>query len=188
MDQVINVLSAFATIITGFTAIVAIVISVRQGKQTEKALTQDDKFEQAQTVRHFTQLYFDFAEKRQGNVTFDKLKKEGVVSAFWSLLSTEYYFYREGAIPPIMFASWVVDLAELYAENLDGWESHHDFLKAYRYLHPDMIGFFEKIYELSGLGDVEQIHYQIKDFVYEWVGAKEESRKFTKLSKTNGAK
>lgn len=172
MDQVINFLSAIATVVTGITAIVAIVISIRQGKQTERALAQDNKFEQAETVRHFTELYFKFVEERQGKVTFDKLKKENVVSAYWSLLSTEYYFYREGAIPPLMFASWVVDLAELYEESNDVWESHSDFLKAYRYLHPDMLTFFENIRKLSGLGNTEQIHCQIKNFVYEWLKAK----------------
>ncbi len=148
-------------------ALVAIAISIWQTNQTRKAITQDFRFERAETVRHFTQLYFDFVEKHKGKLTSERFKDQELAFAFWSLLSTEYYFYREGAIPHLIFASWVVDVEEFYAESSEVWQSHSDYLRHYEFLHPDMIEFFSEIYKFSNMGlSRQQLHHQIMDYVY----------------------
>lgn len=135
---------------------------------TEKAIKQNFAFEQAETVRYFTQEYFRLVE-RNGKPTPEQFEDEIWTYGYWSLLNTEFYFFHVEVIPFHMFTLWMADLADLYTKTPKAWQSHIKFLGFYNDLYPEMREFFKKINEFSKIEGQSEKHRKMLEFVSEWI-------------------
>ncbi len=157
-------------------AIVALIVAAitawatyRQAKKTEDALTLQQRFSRANTVLHFTQSFFHLIEQN-GRVTSEKLQDLDWSYKYWGLHSTEFYFYHIGVIPKLMYALWIVDVADLYASDEGcAWQSHEEFLNHYSVLYPEMKDFFSKINDISKTKSRDTRHRDVREYVLDWV-------------------
>lgn len=115
------------------------------------AFLQYRKTLQVNTVLHFTKEYFSLVQEI-GKEPED-FTENNEWAKYWSLHSTEFYFYKNNAIPPKMYALWIIEVAELYREKPKAWESHEKFLCTYKHLYPEMVTFFTKVRKISSKED-----------------------------------
>jgi hypothetical protein len=137
----VNIIIAF---IAGITAIAAYV-------QYRNTL-------QANTVLHFTKEYFSLGKE-------PKDFKQEDWNKYWSLHSTEFYFYKSKAIPAKMYALWIIEVADIYHDIPVSREYHQEFLSIYKVLYPEMTEFFTKVCDISKNEDKAQRHKEIAKLI-----------------------
>ncbi len=161
------------SVIVAITALVASIITVAfsgiQTRRATQALLLQQQIERGNAVIHFTSRFFDLV--KEGG-TFRQFDNPDWAYQFWSLHATEFYFFQYGILPTFMYSLWMIDLASLYSGN-DGQfirETHTKYLNTYSFNYPDMIFFFNEIYELARTaGDENLRNRKVAEFVTTWI-------------------
>jgi hypothetical protein len=158
-------------------AIVAVVISIIavayngvQIKQATKAIMLQQQIERGNAVMHFTDRYFELV--KEGDL-FKKFNDENWEYQFWSLHATEFYFFHQGILPVFMYSLWMIDLANLYSQNVEPKIrfSHEKYLKTYSFNYPEMIEFYTDIYQVvTRFSDEYLRNKKVAESVEKWIG------------------
>ena len=115
-----------------------------------------------------TSQFFDLL--KEGNLN-DKIKKPDWSYRFWSILSTEFYFFHHGILPSFMFTLWMIDLSGIYS-GTDGEEirkSHMKYLDTYSFLYADMTGFFSQLHTIAKeCSHDSERNQKVSEYVNEW--------------------
>ncbi len=156
-------------------AIVAVVISIIavfyngvQIKQATKAILLQQQISRGDAVMHFTDRYFELVKNGEPSKKFND---ENWEYQFWSLHSTEFYFFHQGILPVFMYSLWMIDLANLYSQNGDSKirSSHEKHLKTYSFNYPEMIAFYTEIHRIvKDFNDENLRNKKVAEFVEKW--------------------
>lgn len=142
------VLSVISIAISAFT----VVFTRKQANQAEQQVLISAEISRSEAVSHFTDRFFDLLkEVKQGSVAQQIVDDPGWAYQFWSLESTEFYFFHHGVLPLFMYSLWMIDLADLYAgeSGQSIRASHAAYLDRYALNYNEMCEFFDHIYQLS---------------------------------------
>lgn len=145
------------TVTSATTAVISVLlayVAYREARKAAKATqTQADKateandqarrIGQSDAIIHFTSRFFDLM-KEGADFTNDKWAYQ-----FWSLQSTEFYFFHNGWIPAFMYRLWMVELASLYLSSKQIWGSHDIYLSKYPSSYREMVEFFQEIKDIA---------------------------------------
>lgn len=143
--EIVSILVAFSALCI---SCIAVIFSGIQTKKASDALLLQQQLIRGNVIEHFTGRFFDLLKEGE---LHKKIKEEEWAYQFWSLLSTEFYFFHHGILPHFMFTLWMIDLSNLYAGS-DGKEikqSHKKYLDTYSFLYEDMTSFFDNIHQIS---------------------------------------
>ena len=104
------IIASFAMLMACATAI----FSALQTRKASQALLLQQQLMRGGVIESFTGRFYDLL--REGEL-HNKIKEEEWAYQFWSLLSTEFYFFHHGILPQFMFTLWMVDLSILYKDS-----------------------------------------------------------------------
>ncbi len=140
------VISVLALVISG-----AVYLSSR--KQTNTARDQAEiaarSYRHARQIGHsqaVLQFIGQFTELMNAGPKFDDSSWSYV---FWSLHSTEFYFYHNDMLPEFIYQLWMMDLASLYVDDDAAWRTHDKYLTNYQFGYGEMREFFEEIKSIA---------------------------------------
>ena len=146
-----------------FISIIALSVAIMTAYSTHKQYQENVKTSQANTVLHFTQEYFSLFKDTEKEIK-ELIKEAKWANKYWSLLSSEFYFYKANSIPKHMYALWIIEVVELYATT-EARGSHKKFLDFYNVLYPEMGEFFTEVYKISKIAEIEGRHKAIKKHI-----------------------
>lgn len=120
----------------------------------------------AQVLMNFSTRFFEIV--KNGSL-YSKIEDEQWAYQYWSLLSTEFYFFHNRIIPAMVYAFWMTDLSKLYTKFSKVRQMHVDYLHTYSYNYGDMVAFYDAIYNISlQPGDQTTKDKSIFEFVKKW--------------------
>jgi hypothetical protein len=159
--------------IVGITALLisagALIFNGIQTRQANRQLAANQQQERGTAVLHFTSRFFDLA--KAGRPEFQLNNPEWAYE-FWSLHTTEFYFFHHGILPVFMYTLWMMDLANFYSgeQGDQNRKSHVDYLHTYSFHYPEIGLFYEEIYTIAKTsGDELSRNRRITKFVAEWI-------------------
>lgn len=169
--EMISVISAVSALLV---SAVAIFFNAIQTRRLTEANLMEQQFARSNAVIHFTSRFFDLL--KDGPPT-NKFADSTWANQFWSLQATEFYFFHHGLLPAFMYELWMIELAKLYCDDEQQIrKSHADFLASYSFNYPDMIGFYNQLYETAKAnGDGNLRNRQVAEFVKTWCSAHKKS-------------
>jgi hypothetical protein len=149
------------------------------GVQTMKAaetLQLTQQLERGNAVIHFTSRFFDLVKDGTPEI---EMADSQWATRFWGLHATEFYFFHHSILPTFMYSLWMIDLAHLYSgptgEKVR--ESHEQYLRTYSFNYPEMVAFFNEIYETARTcGDENLRNSRVADYVASWITSNKRSR------------
>lgn len=166
MDINIEIIVAFLAFLVSIPTAFATLL---QARKTEESLEQQQGLFQANTLLHFTQAYFQIMDDHgypDAELLADKIRRD----KYWAVHSSEFYFFHHGVIPQLMYALWMVDMADFYFNYPEAWSFHKQFLEHYKELYPEMKDFFNGIYNISKIQEEQEIrHRKVDEFVQKWI-------------------
>jgi hypothetical protein len=161
------------TIIIGIGALLissgALIFNGVQTFQANRGLSANQQLERGTAVLHFTSRFFDLV--KDGDPEIQLLKPEWAYE-YWSLHTTEFYFFHHGILPIFMYTLWMMDLANYYCgEHGDLYrKSHIEFLHTYSFHYKEMGDFYEDIYKIAKTSsDDSSRNRKITEFVSQWI-------------------
>ncbi|MBN2286277.1 MAG: hypothetical protein JXI43_07500 [Tissierellales bacterium] len=168
-------------ILSILTAIVVVIISsialYFNGKQTKRAaetIELQQQLAKANVIEHFTGRFFDLLRDGKLHV---KIVDPDWAYQFWSLLSTEFYFFHHGILPKLMYTLWMMDLASIYCDEENGEnvrKSHVKYLDTYSIQYSKMTDFFEEICNIAKQSSNEKARNdRIQAYVFSWISKNE---------------
>jgi hypothetical protein len=85
----------------------ALVFNGIQIRQASMGLNANQQLERGTAVLHFTSRFFDLVKegRPEANLANPKWAYE-----FWSLHTSEFYFFHHGILPVFMYTLWMMDL------------------------------------------------------------------------------
>lgn len=120
----------------------------------------------AQVLMNFSTRFFEIV--KNGSL-HSKIEDEQWAYQYWSLLSTEFYFFHHKIIPAMIYGLWMTDLAKLYIKFSKVRQMHVDYLNTYSYNYGNMVKFYEEIYNISLKSEDGTVKdTEIFDFVRNW--------------------
>jgi hypothetical protein len=150
--------SAFAMIFTGV-----------QARRASQALLFAEQIEKGEAVAHFSGQFLQLiADGEPGTMVSNDLW----AYRYWSLQSTEFYFFHHRILPPFIYTLWMADLAVLYAGSSGptAIRTQRAFLKPYEECYPQMIRFFEGLQTIAAEEtEVLNRNSRIAAYVQGWV-------------------
>lgn len=163
-------ISVTAAIVALLISAIALFFNGVKTRESTKALVLDQQLARGNAVMHFTSRFFDLLKEGE---PVSKFSDTDWAYQFWSLHSTEFYFFQHGMLPAFMYTLWMIDLAKLYCKEAHGAKirkSHTDHLETYSFNYPDMIEFFNEIYERAKSCDNENMrNRRIAEYVTPWI-------------------
>lgn len=145
----------------------------KQADEAEKARLLTIQFTKSDATIHFTDRFFELLkEVKSHGIEQHILSDRTWAYQFWSLQSTEFYFFHHGILPTFMYSLWMVDLAQMYAGE-NGEEiraSHNAYLKVYSLNYDAMSNFFEHLFQLAKTySDQTMRNEAITTWVITWI-------------------
>ena len=141
-----SILAAISVIVAAVSCAISFWALRTSRRQADLAADANDRASQiahGQAVIHFSSRYFDLMNR--GPRFYDPRW----TYQFWSLHSTEFYFFHMGWLPDFMYELWMVELASMYSAHGQVWTSHEEYLNCYSINYPEMWNFFRKLRELA---------------------------------------
>ena len=170
------------TVIVGIIALLisagALIFNGIQTYQANIGLTARQQLERGTAVLHFTSRFFDLVKAGRPE---SRLRNPEWAYEFWSLHTTEFYFFHHGILPVFMYTLWMMDLASFYCgePGEQNRQSHVEYLHTYSFHYPEIGAFYEEIYSIArSSGDELSRNRHITRFVEEWI----EKNKIAELS------
>ncbi|GAA2819655.1 hypothetical protein [Saccharopolyspora taberi] len=139
---------------------------------TRQAETAKQAYHHARQISH-SQATVNFVERFLGLIRGGKKFDDPEWSfEFWSLYTIEFYFFHNDMIPDFMYRLWMKDLAFIYLESEDAWESHERYLKDFQMSYDEMHEFFDSIkgIAMSHRADQASRARAVERFVGDWKG------------------
>jgi hypothetical protein len=167
-------MSAFesVSIIIGAVALIlssgALIFNSIQTRQTNKSLLANQQLERGNAVLHFTTRFFDLVKNGSPEA---QLSDPEWSYQFWSLHTSEFYFYHHGILPIFMYTLWMMDLCKFYTgtEGEKVRATHVKYLKTYSFHYKEMADFYNQLYQIAKDSDDEMIRNdRVTKFVGEW--------------------
>jgi len=163
----------FLSILTSFVVVIissiALYFNGRQSQKAADAILLQQELTKANVVEHFTGRFFDLL--RDGRF-HEKILEPEWSYQFWSLLSTEFYFFHHGILPKLMYTLWMIDLAKAYSDDTQGnnvRQTHIKYLDTYSFQYSEMTSFFEEIFKISKIAHEKERNDKIEKFVVNWL-------------------
>jgi hypothetical protein len=159
------ILAVISAVVAGVSCVISFWALRVSRNQAELAADANDHAKQighGQAVIHFSSRYFDLMNR---GPRFDDAQW---TYQFWSLHSTEFYFFHMGWLPEFMYELWMVELSSIY--RIYGvWASHEKYLNHYSTNYPEMYDFFQEICDLgSRQGEDIPVSGEVQAFVTGW--------------------
>ena len=132
----------------------------------------DQQLARGNAVIHFTSRFFDLLRGSMAKELLEMLSDENWAYQFWSLHSTEFFFFQHGILPTFMYSLWMIDLSKVYSSpNGDAIrKSHVKYLQAYSFNYPAMIEFFDGIQNIATKHPDENLrNRQVWNYVETWI-------------------
>lgn len=147
----------------------------KQADQAESAVLLSVQISKSEAISHFTDRFFDLLKDKGDHSIEEKLIRDpGWAYQFWSLQSTEFYFFHHRVIPLFMYTLWMVDLAAMYvgAKGEQIRQSHQAYLDKYSLNYDEMCGFFDEMYKKAkNQSDVKIRNKAIAAWMEDWFKA-----------------
>jgi len=163
--EVISVLAAIGALLISS---VAVFFNALQTKRLTEANLMGQQFARSDAVIHFTSRFFDLIKDGEPPGSF---ADPNWAYQFWSLQATEFYFFHHGMLPVFMYELWMIELARLYTGpgGHQIRQSHIHSLDSYSFNYPDMIDFYNQLYEMARANsDGNLRNRKVAQFVSSW--------------------
>jgi hypothetical protein len=161
-----SILAAISVVVAVLSCAISFWAFRTSRRQADLAADANDRARQiahGQAVIHFSSRYFDLMNRGR---RFDDTRW---TYQFWSLHSTEFYFFDMGWLPEFMYELWMVELASMYGAHGQVWTSHEEYLNSYSTNYPEMWDFFRRIHELASRQDDDSPpSAEVQAFVKNW--------------------
>jgi hypothetical protein len=162
----------FISILVGALAVTVSAIAMAfvgiQARRASQTFRFTQQIERSEAVAHFTGQFLSLLS---GGDPAKLILNADWAYRFWSLQSTEFYFFHHGILPKFIYTLWMVDLASLYSgpSGRRALETHEEFLRAYAVNYPAMVDFFKGVRAIACAGsDPSQQSAQIAGYVESW--------------------
>lgn len=145
----------------------------KQADQAEKSVELSLQISKSDSLSHFTDRFFDLLKEIGSGGIEEKLLTDAAWAyQFWSLQSTEFYFFHHGILPTFMYSLWMTDLAQLYT-GTNGEKiraSHQAYLNTYSLNYDEMCSFYENMYRLAKTpGNTATVNKEIATWISGWI-------------------
>jgi ABC-type multidrug transport system fused ATPase/permease subunit len=170
--EIISVVSAICALLV---SAVAIFFNAIQTRRLTEANLMEQQFARSGAVIHFTSRFFDLIKDGE---PINKFADPIWAQQFWSLQATEFYFFHHGMLPAFMYELWMIELAKMYSgpSGQQIMQSHIEFLDSYSFNYPDMVDFYNQLYETAKANaDGNLRNRKVAQFVKTWCSAHKKS-------------
>jgi hypothetical protein len=167
--EVISVVVSIAALVV---ATIAVFFNGVQTRKATRALLLEQQLARGNAAMHFAGSFLDLFKDSGAKGVSEIVQDSNTAYRFWSLQDTEFFFFQHRMLPTFMYALWMVDLARVYAgtSGEEVYKSHTDHLRVYSSNYPDMIEFFNSIYNLAREHPDENLrNKQVWDYVETWI-------------------
>jgi len=140
-------------------------IQARRASQTFQFTQQ---IQRSEAVAHFTGQFLSLLA---GGDPGKLIHNADWAYRFWSLQSTEFYFFHHGILPRFIYTLWMVDLAALYSgpSGRRAIDTYEEFMTSYAVNYPAMVDFFGGIRNLACADcDADERSRRVARYVEEW--------------------
>jgi hypothetical protein len=159
-------ISDLAIIISAIGVIAAIIFQTIQTIRSIQTQKMQREMIRAQVLMNFSTRFYEIV--KNGSLRL-KIEDEQWAYQYWSLLSTEFYFFHHKIIPSDIYALWMTDLAKLYVQSEKTRQMHEEYLGTYSYNYANMVIFFKEINDIAKTdGEENSQHSKIFEFVKGW--------------------
>jgi hypothetical protein len=162
-------ISVVVLLVALLVSIITVLFNGIQTKRSTETLRLGQQIARSEAVMHFTDCYFDLAKEGKAS---EKIADPRWAYRYWSLHTTEFYFFHHGILPLFMYSLWVIYLTQLYCGENGKLvrDSHEGYLSQYSFDYPEMIHFFNEVHKICETCSDENLRNRgISDFVGSWI-------------------